>query len=249
MSLLRSRSPCATASTDFQAKIACGWGGGTNDSSTNYGITVGGEWSLAVNNCGKWLNGVGSTPTYESSGTGTCENWEEWMNWDADRKAGIAGYALANMDALQNWFFWTWRIANSTQLGYAPSPMWHYQLGLQQGWLPADPRVAGGYCGSVAQVGGNQFAGTYPASATGGVATPSLDPVSVSNYSIWPPTSMGPSFTQSQIALFPTLTQTGSPVTLATQAHPTTMTVGSGWQDAQDTVGAWASVSGCSYPE
>ena len=78
------------------------------------------------------------------------------MDWDQDRRAGIAGYALANMDALQNWFFWTWRIGNSTEAGYPTSPMWHYRLGLQEGWMPKDPRVAGGYCGSVLQVGGNQ---------------------------------------------------------------------------------------------
>ena len=139
-----------------QIKAACGWGGGANDSSTNYGITIGGEWSNAVNNCGKWLNGVDSTPTYVSSGSGTCEGWEDWQNWTQERRDGLAGYALANMDALQHWFFWTWRIGNSTEMGYPTSPMWHYKLGLEQGWMPKDPRVAGGYCGRVAQVGGNQ---------------------------------------------------------------------------------------------
>ena len=40
------------------------------------------------------------------------------------------------MDALQDFFFWTWKIGNSTQLNTSSSPMWHYQLGLQQGWIP-----------------------------------------------------------------------------------------------------------------
>lgn len=78
------------------------------------------------------------------------------MNWDDATKAGVLSYAQANMDALQNWFFWTWKIGNSTELGYAPSPFWHYKLGLENGWMPKDPRVAGGYCGSVMQVGGGQ---------------------------------------------------------------------------------------------
>jgi hypothetical protein len=60
------------------------------------------------------------------------------------------------MDALQNWFFWTWKIGNSTELGYAPSPFWHYKLGLEQGWIPADPRSAGGYCGRALSIGGAQ---------------------------------------------------------------------------------------------
>lgn len=85
------------------------------------------------------------------------------MNWDDTTKAGLLGYAQANMDALQNWFFWTWKIGNSTTLGYAPSPFWHYKLGWRNGWMPKDPRVAGGYCGSVMQVGGSQV-GLYPTS-------------------------------------------------------------------------------------
>lgn len=49
----------------------------------------------------------------------------------------------------------TWKIGNSTNLGYASSPFWHYKLGLEQGWMPTDPRVAGGYCKSIG-VGGDQ---------------------------------------------------------------------------------------------
>jgi len=40
------------------------------------------------------------------------------------------------MDALQNFFFWTWKIGNSTVLGTSSSPLWHYQLGLERGWIP-----------------------------------------------------------------------------------------------------------------
>ena len=89
------------------------------------------------------------------------------------------------MDALQNFFFWTWKIGNSTVLGTSSSPLWHYQLGLQQGWIPqgkirafnhpcisdshlTDPREAIGHCAGVlgsAQV----FDGTYAPTATGGV--------------------------------------------------------------------------------
>lgn len=111
---------------------------------------------MAINNCGKWLNGVDSIPSYESTGQGNCTRFEEWFNWDQEMKDGLSSYCLSTMDALQNWFFWTWRIGNSTELGYAPSPFWHYQLGLKEGWIPKDPRVAGGYCGNVMKIGGNQ---------------------------------------------------------------------------------------------
>jgi len=73
-------------------------------------------------------------------------------------KAGLLGYAQANMDALQNWFFWTWKIGNSTEMGYPTSPMWHYKLGWQEGWIPNDPRVAGGYCAGIG-IGGDQVSG------------------------------------------------------------------------------------------
>jgi glucan 1,3-beta-glucosidase len=139
-----------------QAGKACSWGGGTNDTQKSFGVTIGGEWSLATNNCGKWLNGVDSVPSYETQGQGSCKQHEEWFNWDQEYKDGLNSYCQANMDALQNWFFWTWKIGNSTELGYAPSPFWHYQLGLKEGWIPADPRSAGGYCGRAMNIGGAQ---------------------------------------------------------------------------------------------
>jgi len=32
-----------------QYKVVCGWGGGTNESQTNFGIVLGGEFSAAIN--------------------------------------------------------------------------------------------------------------------------------------------------------------------------------------------------------
>jgi len=88
---------------------------------------------------------------------------------------GLKQVTLATMDALQNFFFWTWKIGNSTVLGTSSSPLWHYQLGVQQGWIPKDPREAIGHCASVLS-SSLIFDGTYPASATGGVSfrSPSL---------------------------------------------------------------------------
>lgn len=52
-----------------------------------------------------------------------------------------------------------------------------------------------------------------------------------------------------QIALLPTFTQTGSPVTLTHAAMPTNVDAGNGWVNAQDTAGAYVSVNGCTYPK
>ncbi|OCF34165.1 exo-beta-1,3-glucanase [Kwoniella heveanensis BCC8398] len=238
-----------TASHNDQAKVACSWGGGTNDSMTSFGIITGGEWSNAINDCGLWLNGVGSTPAFNS--LGNCDTFDEWFNWSDDFKAGVKNYAMANMDALQNWFFWTWKIGNSTVKGYQTSPQWHYKLGWENGWMPTDPRAAGGFCKGIG-IGGNQFAGTYPASATGSFAsgaTPSIDADQLASHTIWPPTTIGPSFSAAQVSLFPTLTQTGSRAVLPTQSHPANVTLGSGWANADDSVGAWVRVQGCDYPD
>jgi len=104
--------------------------------------------------------------------------------------SGLKNVALASMDALQNYFFWTWKIGNSTRLGTSSCPMWHYKLGMQQGWIPkgsfttlflimawlkfllriTDPREATGFCANL--LGTSQpFDGTYPSTATGGVSS------------------------------------------------------------------------------
>lgn len=138
-----------------QARVACSWGGGTNDTQGSFGIVLGGEWSNAINNCGKWLNGVGSGNSYNSIPNSLgCTHWEEWFKWDDATKKGLKDYNMATMDALQNWFFWTWRIGNSTEMQYPTSPMWNYKLGVENGWIPADPRVAGGFCKSIGVAGG-----------------------------------------------------------------------------------------------
>lgn len=58
------------------------------------------------------------------------------QNYTPTVVSGLLDVTLASMDALQNYFFWTWKIGNSSVLGTSSSPMWHYQLGLQQGWVP-----------------------------------------------------------------------------------------------------------------
>lgn len=65
----------------------------------------------------------------------------------------------------QNWFYWTWRTLPSTiHLPHiTANALWSYSLGLKQGWIPADPRVAladGGFCAAyAAKVGGDADGG------------------------------------------------------------------------------------------
>ena len=96
-----------------------------------------------------------------------------------------------------------------------------------------------------------QFNGVYPASATGSGPSPAvIAATQLASFSQWPPTSMGPSFGAAQIALFPTLTKTGVPITLPTPTDYSTATaaVGSGWQYSADKTSAYVYVAGCAYP-
>ncbi|KAF9030540.1 hypothetical protein BDZ89DRAFT_933313, partial [Hymenopellis radicata] len=132
------------------------------------------------NNCGKWLNGIGAP----SDSHYDCDMWDDWASYNATIIASLKSVALASMDTLTNFFFCAWKIGDSTELGRLSSPMWHYRLRLQHGWMPADPREAINYCG-----GSQLFDSSYAASATGDAAsmqpTPSL---------VFPPAKISPSF-------------------------------------------------------
>ncbi|BEI87920.1 uncharacterized protein CcaverHIS019_0106380 [Cutaneotrichosporon cavernicola] len=228
-----------------QTQQACGWGGGVNDTAASWGVIIGGEWSLATNDCGMWLNGVDVTGQYATT-YGSCTQFEDWRTWDATFKQNLLNHAMGSMDALQNFFFWTWRIGDSTVRGYAASPMWHYQLGLEQGWLPKDPRVAGGFCKRNGYCPGcAEFAGTYPASATGG-ASQAIVAAESASYSNMAQAIVSPAWIVGSQSLLPTLTQTGTPITLAVPAESAKWL--SGWTNPNDKVGAWVQVAGCPYP-
>jgi len=117
-----------------------------------------------------WLTGVGGTATYESTGS-SCVSWNDWRTWTPELKDNISKFVLAEMDALQNFMFWTWKVGTPRTQDYPSSPFWHYKLGREQGWIPSDPRAHVGMCASVG-VGGDKFEGVHPSSATGGVSYP-----------------------------------------------------------------------------
>ncbi|BEI80115.1 hypothetical protein CcaverHIS002_0106440 [Cutaneotrichosporon cavernicola] len=201
-----------------QTQQACGWGGGVNDTAASWGVIIGGEWSLATNDCGMWLNGVDVTGQYATT-YGSCTQFEDWRTWDATFKQNLLNHAMGSMDALQNFFFWTWRIGDSTVRGYAASPM----AGSRR-----TPRVAGGFCKRNGYCPGcAEFAGTYPASATGG-ASQAIVAAESASYS-----NMAQAIT-------------GTPITLAVPAESAKWL--SGWTNPNDKVGAWVQVAGCPYP-
>jgi glucan 1,3-beta-glucosidase len=125
---------------DFVSVPCQTWGGSVNESLNNFGLTTAGEFSLAVNDCGLWVNGVFNGTRYEGTypdpppaAVGSCDVWNNWPAWSQDIRNGLMQFALSSMDALQNYFFWTWKIGNSSVTGQVEAPFWSYQLGLQQG--------------------------------------------------------------------------------------------------------------------
>jgi len=152
------------------------------------------------------------------------------------------------MDALQNWFFWTWKIGNSTA-GRVESPLWSYQLGLQNGWIPTDPRQSVGQCAALG--GGNEpFDGTYSAWQTGGAGAGTIAPSFVSQFGQWPPATI--SNADGPASLLPSYTPTGSIETLPpptlTASVTQSISTGDGWFDTADTASAETAIQGCSYP-
>jgi hypothetical protein len=42
----------------------------------------------------------------------------------------------------KHWFFWTWKIGPSSIDNSPRSPLWSYKLGLDNDWIPQNPRDA-----------------------------------------------------------------------------------------------------------
>ncbi|KAG6849606.1 hypothetical protein H0H93_006963 [Arthromyces matolae] len=222
------------------------WAANVNTSRSAFGVTVAGEFSSSFNDCGLFLRGVPGTAgvTYG----GSCSDWQDSSNWSAGTKAGLLQFTMASMDALGDWFFWTWKIGNSTS-GIVEAPLWSYQLGLENGWVPPDPRTALGTCASLG-VSGPIFDGQFQSWQTGGVGAGTIAPSSTSNYP-WPPATI--SNAGAAANLLPTYTPTGTIVSLPPPTLTASATVsvdpGNGWYNAQDTLGAPTPIAGCTYPD
>jgi aryl-phospho-beta-D-glucosidase BglC (GH1 family) len=239
------------------------WGAAMNNSLEAFGLSVAGEWSNGFNDCGWYLNGVGSGSRWEGSlasagggGGGSCDEWDEWESWDDSTKKNLREFALSSMDALQNWFFWTWKIGPSpANKNKIRAPLWSYQLGLQNGWMPLDPRESVGKCADHGI--DSPFDGPLKPTQTGGGAAGTISPSFTRAHGQWPPAQIAgagapddlPSYTPTGILVTlpvptptPMAASAGGPV-VAPTADP-----GSGWyKDLGDK--AYVPIAGCKYPD
>lgn len=220
------------------------WGAGMNTSRRSYGVTIAGEFSNGFNDCGLFVNGLPDT----SRGGPGCDYWKNWENWSDETKQGLLEFALASMDALGDWFFWTWKIGPSAVDNGVRAPLWSYKLGLDNGWMPTDPRKSVGKCQRLG-VDGSPFDGNYESWQTGGVGAGTIAASATQNLA-WPPASLTdiPAASMNQI---PQYTPTGTIPTLPppTFTASVTASIGNGWADKADATPAVTAIAGCAYPD
>ncbi|CAO3582323.1 unnamed protein product [Absidia cylindrospora] len=134
---------------DEQAAFPCtGWLKDLGKASAEAGPTMVGEFSVATNDCGKYLNGVGLGTRYEGTlwvggkkepavceGC-SCGDSEKWQAFDDDYKQFLLSFVSRQMFAFESstfgWFFWTYKTENHV------NPHWDYLLGYEQNWMPKD---------------------------------------------------------------------------------------------------------------
>ncbi|KAF8671218.1 Cellulase (glycosyl hydrolase family 5) [Rhizoctonia solani] len=233
-------------------KPCTAWGANINNSMTNYGMTAAGEFSNGFNDCGLFLNGVNRGARYDgtfdsysgvNAGAGACTQWMDVARWDQTTKNAIKQFALSSMDATQNYFFWTWKIGKSSTWGTVASPLWSYKLGLDNGFMPTDPRAAVGVCSN-----SSPWNGPLPASKTGGGGAGPIDSAYQTQYP-WPPASLSGGVNP---AALPTYTATQTVISLSPATYTTSGTqtadAGTGWVNTADTSGMYTTIAGCAYP-
>ncbi|KAL1743873.1 glycoside hydrolase family 5 protein [Schizophyllum fasciatum] len=216
------------------------WGAGMNASNAAFGVTVAGEFSCGYNDCGLYVRGVGNGAMYG----GDCGLFEDASAWNATMKAGLKTFIMASMDALNDWFFWTWKIGPSAA-GRVEAPLWSYQLGLQEGYIPKDPRAARGLCAAVG-ADRQDFDGSYAPWATGGAGAGEL----ATAYP-WPPATINAvGGAQAAATALPTYAATGAVPTLTASAtFSGARGVGGEVSATGDSAPAVTPVAGCTYPD
>ncbi|OJT09588.1 hypothetical protein TRAPUB_13965 [Trametes pubescens] len=242
-----------------KADLACDtWGTGVrvldglrNNSMSSFGMTHISEWSLGINDCGLWLNGVDLSARYNGTfmlgnypKVGDCSEYTDYMQYDDTWKVSMKQFALQSMSALQNWFFWTWKVSNSTVSGHPQSPAWSYQLGLQEGWMPTDPCNSEGACDN-----SNPFTGTLSAWMTASASAGKIA-ATVQAALAWPPMSIS---SVKDTAMIPQYMQTGTliqlpaPTVTAVSGSAMSMVSASSWNNPSDTTSLWVPIALCGY--
>ena len=130
-----------------QLAFACQtWGSDLTTSTKAFGPTMVGEFSVAVNDCATYLNGIGTgyrwNGTFDSappqSSNATCTGQNDASTFDAAYKTFLGNFFNAQVDAFEQgagWFFWNFKTESM--------PLWSYFDGVDNGWIPKDANNRG----------------------------------------------------------------------------------------------------------
>jgi glucan 1,3-beta-glucosidase len=138
-----------------QLKFVCqSWGSLIATSIKAFGPTMVGEFSVAVNDCSAYLNGINAgarwdgnfgNKTYRHSPDSTCDGKNDASTYSYEYKAFLKQLFLAQLEAYEQgagWFYWNFKTETN--------PLWSYFDGVEGGWLPEDANNRGpGYCTSI----------------------------------------------------------------------------------------------------
>ncbi|KAF9908828.1 hypothetical protein EC991_009346 [Linnemannia zychae] len=138
-----------------QLKFACQtWGTASTTSTKTFGPTMVGEFSVAVNDCATYLNGINTgyrwDGTFGSSGyryspDSTCAGANDASTYTPEYKTFLKQFFLAQVEAFEQgsgWFYWNFKTESN--------PLWSYFDGVENGWLPEDANNRGPvFCASM----------------------------------------------------------------------------------------------------
>ncbi|VDB95629.1 unnamed protein product [Peniophora sp. CBMAI 1063] len=119
---------------------ACQNGPKLADFNNNQLWTIVGEWTPAMTDCAKYLNGRGVGARYDgsfegSAGVGSCKDRTGSISdLSSSYKTFLRKMFEAQTSAFEQgsgWVMWTWKAEDAAD--------WTYQDGLDGGWIPQDP--------------------------------------------------------------------------------------------------------------
>lgn len=131
-------------SIDEHIAVACEWG---NQATSEYHWNLCGEWSAALTDCAKWLNGVGRGARHDASFSdtyiGSCEGSQDITTWSDEKKNNYRRYVEAQLDAFEKrggWIFWAWKTESTLEWDF--QKLFYYQIFP----VPLDSRKYPGQC-------------------------------------------------------------------------------------------------------
>ncbi|KAJ1656083.1 hypothetical protein IWQ61_004279 [Dispira simplex] len=136
-------------SQEQHLRMVCGHKQEIDRSQNHILPTVVGEWSSAVNDCTKWLNGYGRGARYDGTyitnapvcANCTCKGDSDYSNYSPEFREWLRRFTETQMDAYEagvGWTFWNFKAEQS--------PQWNYMLGVEEGWVPRDPSQRKYHC-------------------------------------------------------------------------------------------------------